>query len=46
MWQLKIIYYFNIYEYIIRYRLKFITTLYEIINFSRRLFFLHRVFHT
>ena len=46
MWQSKIISYNNIYENIARYLLKFITTLYQIKNFSYCLFFLYLIFFT
>ena len=46
IWQLNIISYFNIHENIVRYLSTFITTLYQIENFSRRLFFFHLVFYT
>ena len=45
MWQLKSISYFNIHENIVRYMLKFITTPFQIENFSHRFsFFLTRGF--
>ena len=46
IWQLNIISYFNIHENIVRYLSTFITTLYQIENFSHRLFFFHLVFYT
>ena len=46
MWQLKIVFYFNIYENMVPYLFKFITAPYQFKNFSRRLFFLHLVFYT